>query len=80
MDSLKAALDTIQTLKKCECSETRKSLVAVLENHIKTSIKGNHELAEKLKRIEERMLKITNIAKDNYTTFEVSRGVEDDDL
>lgn len=80
MQSLEAALDTLQTLKRChENEETRAELIRSLEFHLKTTIKEVHKLQKKDELIEERLLKIVSIA-NNHMTFEMdSTGVDDDD-
>ena len=79
MDALKAILNTIEMLKKCECTKTQKILTSSIEELTRISIKEYHKLEVRLEALEEKNLKIVKMGKDQMT-FDISSEVEDGDL
>lgn len=78
MDSLEAALEMSQMIKKCECSQTRKVLASSLEELLRIAFNNYHKLESHLQAVEEKNLKLIKKEEGNQITLDMSEGMAGD--
>lgn len=79
MDSLESAIEISQMIKKCECSQTRKTLSSTLEELLRISLNRHHKIENRLQAIEEKNLKVIK-GEGNQIALDMSEGVDGDGL